>query len=79
MLKLSDLKDKDVINLHNGTRLGYIYDFEVNVEKGFLESIIIPGDNKMISFFSKTSDLIIPWNKIIKIGADAILVNINEE
>lgn len=79
MLKLSDIKDKDVINLNNGARLGYIYDFEVDVDKGSLVAIVIPGDSKMISFFSKTSDIIIPWNKIIKIGADAILVNIKDE
>lgn len=79
MLKLSDIKDKEVINLFNGERLGYIYDFEIDLEKGSLIGIIIPGEGKVMSFFSKTNDLLINWNKIIKIGTDTILVNLRDE
>lgn len=79
MLKLSDIKDKEVINLFNGERLGYIYDFEIDLEKGSLIGIIIPGEGKVMSFFSKTNDLLITWNKIIKIGTDTILVNLRDE
>ena len=79
MLKLSDIKDKEVINLFNGERLGYIYDFEIDLEKGSLVGIIIPGEGKVMSFFTKTNDLLINWNKIIKIGTDTILVNLRDE
>ncbi len=79
MLKVSDLRDKEVINLYNGQRMGYISDFEVDLEKGTLTGIIIPGDNKVMSFFSKSSDVFIQWNKIEKIGNDTILVNLKDE
>lgn len=79
MLKLSDIRDKEVINLFNGERLGYINDFEIDLEKGSLIGIIIPGEGKVMSFFSKTNDLLINWNKIIKIGTDTILVNLRDE
>lgn len=79
MLKLSDIKDKEVINLFNGERLGYIYDFEIDLEKGSLIGIILPGEGKVMSFFTKTNDILINWNKIIKIGTDTILVNLRDE
>lgn len=79
MLKLSDIRDKEVINLYNGQRMGYISDFEIDLEKGQLTGIILPGEGKVMSFFSKTNDMLIHWNKIIKIGNDTILVNLKDE
>ncbi len=79
MLKVSELRDKEVINLYNGQRMGYISDFEVDLEKGSLVGVIIPGENKVMSFFSKSNDIIIQWNKIVKIGNDTILVNLKDE
>jgi len=79
MLRLSDIKDKEVINLFNGQRMGYISDFEVDLEKGELIGIILPGEGKVMSFFSKANDILINWNKIIKIGNDTILVNLKDE
>lgn len=78
MIKLTEVREKEVINLYNGQRLGYIYDFEVDLEKGCLSGIILPGSGKM-SFFSKTNDSFIKWDQIIKIGVDTILVNISDE
>lgn len=79
MLKVSDLRDKEVINLYNGQRMGYISDFEVDLEKGTLTGIVLAGENKVMSFFSKASDTFIQWNKIVKIGNDTILVNLKDE
>lgn len=79
MLKISELRDKEVINLYNGERLGYIYDFDIDLDKGVITGIIIPSDGKVLSFFSKNHDIYISWNKIIKIGSDTILVNLRDE
>ncbi len=79
MLKLTEIREKEVINLYNGQRLGYVYDFEVDLEKGCLSGIILPGEGKMLSLFTKTNDIFIEWNQIIKIGVDMILVNIRND
>lgn len=79
MLRISEIRDKEVINLYNGQRMGYITDFEVDLDKGSVIGIIIPGEGKVMSFFSKTNDIIIHWNKIVKIGNDTILVNLKDE
>lgn len=75
MVKTSDLTQRDVINIKDGKRLGIIYDIEINLEKGQVTSIIIPGPGKFLGIFGKDNDLIIPWRHIKKIGEDVILVD----
>lgn len=79
MLKISELREKEVINLYNGQRLGYIYDFDIDLEKGVITGIVIPSEGKVLSFFSKSNDVFVSWDKIIKIGSDTILVNLRDE
>ncbi len=74
MLKTSELKQKEVINLNDGRRLGIVADVEINMETGCIESIVIPGAGKLLSLFSKESDIVINWSSIKKIGLDVILV-----
>lgn len=79
MLKISSLREKEIINLYNGERLGYIYDFEIDLENGTITGIIVPSEGRVLSLFSKNNDIHISWNKIIKIGSDTILVNLRDE
>ncbi len=51
MLKVSEVKMKEVINISNGERLGYIYDFELDLEKGTIIAMVLPGNGKSLSFF----------------------------
>ncbi|WP_434564292.1 YlmC/YmxH family sporulation protein [Thermoanaerobacterium thermosaccharolyticum] len=78
MFKTSDLRDKDVIDINTGKRLGNIIDVEVNLEEGKVEGFILPGENKGFRLFVKDLDIYIPWKSVKKIGEDVILVNIDE-
>lgn len=71
------LRDKEVINICDGSRLGYICDFAVDTCSGRLISISVPGHGR--SVFNRDGYLIIPWCKIERIGEDIILVNINPD
>ncbi len=75
MLKISDLKMREVINIVDGKRLGEIKDIELDLELGKIKSIILPGNNKIFKFFSKQEDIVVPWEQIVKLGVDVILVN----
>lgn len=77
MIKASDLREKEVINVRDGTRLGLIEDVEVDLKKGIIESIIVPGTGSIFSLFNKNNDYIINWRNIIRIGSDVILVDLN--
>lgn len=74
MLKTSDLKLKEVINIIDGKRLGTITDIEIDIETGRLTAIVVPGIGKFLGIFGRSEDVIIPWEKINKIGTDVILV-----
>ena len=66
-------KQKEVINLTDGKRLGYVQDVEADFTTGKITAIIVPGNNKFFSINNK-NDFVIPWNNIVKIGDDIILV-----
>ena len=71
-----DFKHKEVININNGIRMGYVQDVWADLQTGSITSIIVPGENKFASMFSNKNDIIIPWEKIHCIGEDTILVDV---
>lgn len=73
-----DFKHKEVINICDGKRLGYVQDVCADLETGRITYIIVPGrTNKLMSLFSTSNDIVIPWEKIKCIGDDLILVEID--
>lgn len=76
MMKATELRKKEVINTTDGKNLGLIYDIEIDVEKGKISAIIVPGGGRFFSFFGRNEDLIIPWERVVKIGIDVILVEL---
>ena len=72
------LKNKEVIDISSGKRLGLICDCEINVSTGIIESIVIPGGAGFMGIFNKHEDMIIPWKNISKIGDDIVLIDFHE-
>ena len=70
-----DFKHKEVVNIKDGKRLGYVQDVCADLESGKITSIIVPGGNRIINFFSSGNDIVIPWQNIKCIGDDLILVD----
>ncbi len=71
-----DFKHKEVVNIKNGKRLGYVQDVCADLETGTITSIIVPGSNKILNIFSSNNEIVIPWQNIKCIGDDLILVDI---
>ncbi|MBR3324883.1 MAG: YlmC/YmxH family sporulation protein [Clostridia bacterium] len=69
-----DFKHKEVININDGRRLGYVQDVCADLKSGCITSIIVPGTSKSLSFLSPSNDIVIPWEKIKCIGENVILV-----
>lgn len=74
--KFTDLRQKEVINLCDGRRLGCICDIILDTCNGKVEAIIVPGQIGFAGFFKGSKEIIIPWCKICKFGDDVILVDI---
>ncbi len=72
--RVYDLGCREVINLRDGARLGYVGDVEVDIETGSVRSIVIPGRLRLFGLLGREEDKVIPWTAIEKIGSDLILV-----
>ena len=79
MIRVSDIMDKEVINVKNGKRLGYITDIDMDVNEGKIVSFNLLGDGGRGIFSRGGEGEVIFWNDILKIGCDTIIVNIGSE
>ena len=71
-----DFKHKEVINITDAKRLGYVQDVTADLKTGVITSIIVPGNNKIFNIFNSNNEVVIPWEKIKCIGEEIILVEI---
>lgn len=78
MMKISELQSKDVVNIGNGRKLGRIYDLELDLRRGRIRALIIPGDARLFGWISNGREWVIPWHRIVKIGSDVILVRLDD-
>ena len=70
-MRLSDLQNKDVIDIRTGIKIGNIIDIKIN--NGEVESLILER-KKFSKLFSSNDEFEVQYNKIAKIGEDVILI-----
>lgn len=76
MNKSADFRNKEVISVSDGKRLGFVSDVDINFEKGTIDAIIVPGPSGLMNLLSGgKNDYVIPWDNITKVGDDIILVD----
>lgn len=75
MSRIFDFRQKEVINISDGKRLGYVYDVDFDDKEGYINALVIPGSGKILGLFGKDTECVIPWNAIKKIGEDIVLVD----
>ncbi len=77
MISTDKLKNKEVINIADGKSMGFVYDIEVDLERGVIGGIVIPATKGLFNFFSKNEeDLVIHWDRVRTVGDDVILVDV---
>ena len=72
--KFTNLRCKEVINICDGCRLGYVSDVELDTATSCIITLIVPGPAKFFGLFGREDDYVIPWAAIKKIGEDIILI-----
>ena len=75
----SELRYKEVIDVHTGFRLGYVCDAEFDDQEGRLISLVTPGRAKLFGLLGREDDYVLPWGAIVRVGADIILVDAKGE
>jgi len=75
---LSQLREKDVINLCNASRLGYINEVEFDSCSGQITALVLCRNTGLFGW-GKEDSLLLPWSRIECIVEDAVLVKISDE
>lgn len=77
-MTFSELREKEVINVNDGARLGRIIDIVFEQEAACVDSIVVPGP-KCFSDIMKgvRQGYPIKWRCIKAVGVDVILVDVD--
>ncbi len=70
-MRLSELQQKEIVNIVNGKRIGMIIDVIVD-DKGNINNLVL--EEKRGRKFSR-EEYNVSWSQIVKIGDDIILVD----
>ena len=73
--RIADLRCKEVVNICDGARLGFVCDVVIDVACGKVISLVVPGPCRLMGLLGREDDYLIPWNCIKRIGEDIILVD----
>lgn len=73
--RIAQLHYKEVIDIADGTRYGFVGDVELDPERGTVESIIIRGRFRLLGLLGREADTVFPWSAVKRFGPDIILVD----
>lgn len=73
--RFADFRCKEVINICDGCRLGYVADVELKLPEGQVCAIIVYGPFRFFGLFGRGEEYYIPWECIQRVGDDIILVD----
>ena len=74
-MRLSDLQNKDIVNINDGRRVGRIIDADIDL-KGNINYLLVEEIKGFKRFMSKDYEISVTFDKIKKIGEDVILIDI---
>lgn len=74
LCRVSELRYKEMINVTDGSRYGYVGDAEVDLETGQVRALVVPGRLRLFGLLGREDDTVVPWEAVRRIGADIILV-----
>ena len=75
-MRLSDLQNKDIININDGKQIGNIIDINIDMN-GKMSGLVVEKSKFLVSMFSTKDEIEVKWEQIEKIGEDVILVRLN--
>ena len=74
----TELKQKDVVNVRDGRRLGKPIDLVLS-QMAIVEALVVPVSGGFLNLLKQEKEgCLIPWQQIIRIGDDVILIDLCE-
>ena len=72
--RMDTLRDKEVINVKDGCRLGFVCGLELYTKEARLSAGVVYGRLRLFGLLGREADFVIPWGDIVLIGEDTVLV-----
>ena len=72
--RVSELRYKEIINVSDGSRYGWVGDVEVDLDSGQVRALVVPGRLRLFGLLGREEDRYIPWDRVRRFGEDIILV-----
>ncbi len=76
-MHISQIQELEVIDVSEGTRLGFVKDVEISLRDGRITAIMIENQSAR-RIFSKADDLLIPMEQVVKLGEDFIFIDLKK-
>lgn len=76
--RITELRDKEIINISDGCRFGYVGDVEVDLETGKVKALVVPGRLRLFGLLGREEDYVFTWDSVRRFGEDIILVEAEE-
>ena len=72
--RVSELRYKEIINVSDGSRYGWVGDVEVDLDSGQVRALVVPGRLRLFGLLGREEDRVFPWEAVRRFGADTFLV-----
>ena len=79
MASQTDIRQKEIINITDGRRMGAVVDMEFT-QDGHIRTLTVPGPFRIKDLFKgEKGGIVIPWEKVRSIGVDVIRVELDPQ
>lgn len=72
--KIAEMRDKQVLNIADGSLVGYVDDLEFDTVLGKILNLTVRCKARGFSVFAKEEELVVRWEDIAVIGEDSVLI-----
>lgn len=78
-MRWSDLAGKEIINLHDGARLGRVSDAELvfDPETGEIVSLMVYGKGWLGGWLGFNHSVTVPWEAVRRVGPEVLIIEMS--
>jgi YlmC/YmxH family sporulation protein len=77
VVRTSELRARELVNVDDGRRLGTISDLDIDVANGRVTALVVPaGGGRLFGLFGREEETVVAWERIVRVGVDVILVSL---
>ena len=74
-MRIRELRRKEVINITDGGRLGFVGDVDLRMPDGQTAALIVYGPARFFGLFGRGEEYYVPWDYVQKFGDDIVLID----